>query len=292
MLVRMVLAPESSSDRTQIGGSGRDAHAERVARQGSRRRGNRIALIGLAVVVTAFVAIFIPKYLTFNANLGRLSPVQYPYYFPVMMVHVLTATVTITTCVLQVWPWLLRRHPRVHRWVGRMYVICVYPASLAAITISLLWAFSPVSGLSDIVHALAWMAATTAGYVYIRKGQFFYHRRWMLRSFMLTVSNILNRVVGLPIQAILAARLTTMFGGNEKAMMQAVAACDSWLCWTVSLIWLEWWMDRDFRRFGPGRRAVTAANEQLGRLRRLDDATAQVPARATASVTTAPATAE
>lgn len=287
MLIPMVLARDSSTVGAKADGGSR---ADRVARSGRSSVGSRVALISLAFAVLAFVAVFVPGYLTFDAELGRLSPAQFPYYFPLMMVHVLTATVTITTCVLQVWPWMLRRHPRVHRWVGRVYVVCVYPAALSVIVISVLWPFGAVSGLSDIVHALAWVVATTAGYLYIRRGQYFYHRRWMLRSFVLTVSNILNRVVGLPIQAVLATQLHSTFGGDENAMLQAIAAANSWLCWTVSLIALEWWMDRDFRRFGPGRRAVAAANEQLGRLKRLDDVMpAPAADRTTAS---APATSQ
>lgn len=272
MLVRMVLAPESSAGRAQTGESDREGRPDRPARRGRRRFGSRIALIALALAVAAFVALFIPRYLAFDSSVARLPIARYPYYYPLVIVHVLTATVTLTTCVLQVWPWLLRRHPRVHRWVGRAYVTCVYPAAVSVIAISALWPFSPVSGLSDIMHALAWLVATTAGYVYIRRRQYFFHRRWMLRSFVLAASNVLNRVVGFPIQAVLAAHMTTLFGGDEHAMMEAVAAANSWLCWTTALIALEWWMDRDFRRFGPGRRAVTAANERLQVHKRLDDA--------------------
>jgi uncharacterized membrane protein YozB (DUF420 family) len=285
----MVLAPQSSAGRTRIGGKERADSGDRPARRDRRRVSNTVLMLGLAAVVATFVGIVIPKYLTFDTALGRLPASKYPYYFPLLMTHVLTAAIAITTCVLQVWPWLRRRHPRVHRWVGSVYTVCVFPASISVIVISLLWGYHPVAGTSDILHALAWMIATAVAYVYVRKGEYFYHRRWMLRSFVLAVSNILNRVVGFAIQAVLAMQLDSTFGGDSEALKQAVVAIDSWLCWTVSLIALEWWMDRDFRRSGPGRRAVAAANGRLGALRTFDDRAAVGPTRSNGSMTSTPA---
>ena len=216
-------------------------------------------LLVIAVVVAAFILRFIPHYLSFNPALGRLSPAEHPWYFPVMVIHLLCGTVTLVACVLQVWPWLRRRHPRVHRVSGRVYVAAVWPAVAGAVVISVVWPFGPVSALSDIVHALLWLAATTYGFALGRQRRYADHRRWMLRSFALAMSNILNRVVGFPIQWVLAPHLATTFGGNQLALDQAVSACNSWLCWTLALIAMEWWLDRERNREPRSRPAPPAA---------------------------------
>ncbi|MGV9382795.1 DUF2306 domain-containing protein [Nonomuraea sp. NPDC003707] len=244
----MPSVPQSPVSPAQTDGQERDGHPSRAARPRRRRLGGRIALGVLAIAVTIFVSLSIPRYLAFNPKLGRISPDEQPWFFPVLMTHILGATVAMVGCVFQVWPWLRRRHPRVHRVVGRAYVVAgVWPAATAAVVISVLWGFGPVSALSDIVLASLWFTVTTFGFVNARRGRYAEHRRWMLRSFTLTISIIFNRLLGFPIGMILANQLDTTFGGDKHALEQAVSASVTWLPWTLAFIFIEWWLDREQR---------------------------------------------
>ncbi len=238
-------APHSPVGQTRTGGE-RDGHTGRAARPGRRRLRGRIAIGGLAAVVAVFLVLNVP--LAYDPALSRLPLAKFPFYFPLLVGHVTFATVAIATCVLQVWPWLRHRHPRVHRNAGRVYVASVWPTALSVIVISVAWPFGPVEGLSDVVHALMWVAATTYGFMLARQGRFADHRRWMLRSFALVMSNILNRIIGPLIGVIYATQLHTTFHGSHLVESQAVSASTSWLCWTVALIAMEWWLDGERRR--------------------------------------------
>lgn len=219
-------------------------------------------MVFLALAVGIFIALDPGRYVTLNPALGRLSPTIHPAYFPILLVHVFGGTLATITVVLQVWPWLRRRHPRVHRNVGRVYVAVSWPVALAAIFTSVYWPFSPVSSVSDITHALFWLAATTYGFILGRRGRFADHRRWMLRSFILCVSIIINRIVTVPLESItsfLSTRVTPTASNiasvhpihpGSPAWFLDASAIDSWLGWTVALILMEWWLDRDRRR-GP-----------------------------------------
>ncbi|TMR99676.1 DUF2306 domain-containing protein [Nonomuraea basaltis] len=258
----MSSVPQPSVSRTRAGDEKRNGHQGRAARPGRRRLGGRIALGVLAAAVVVFLSLFIPRYLSFDPSVGRLSPAEHPLYFPVLMTHVLGATVAMSTCVLQVWPWLRRRHRRVHRYAGRIYVLAgVWPAAAGALVISVIWPFGPVSALSDIVLALLWFSVTTYGFVLARQGWYADHRRWMLRSFTLTISIIFNRILGLPIGMYLASQLDTTFMGNKHFMEQAASAAATWLPWTVAFITVEWWLDREQRRRPEPR--LSPADEEL-----------------------------
>ena len=70
----------------------------------------------------------------------------------------------------------------------------------------------------------------------------------MIRSFALTTSIILNRVVAVAVYLILLPRLQTAFAGNETWFVQATAGITGWLSWTLALLAAEWWLERSARR--------------------------------------------
>jgi Predicted membrane protein (DUF2306) len=248
--------------------------AERPAGSARRARQRRSALaLGLlALVIGVFILLDPGKFVTLNPNFGRLQPALHPAYFPILLVHVFGGTLAMIAAVLQVWPWLRKTHPRVHRSVGRVYAANAWPVGLAAITTSVYWPFSPVSAVSDITHAVFWLSATSYGFLLARQRRFAEHWRWMLRSFVLCTSIIINRVMTVPMETLttwLGSRVTPdatdiasvhpLAPGSHEWLVN-VSGIDSWLCWVVPLILLEWWLDRDRRHAAtPGLGPATPA---------------------------------
>lgn len=121
-----------------------------------------------------------------------------------------------------------------------------WPVALAAIFTSVYWPFNPVSSVSDITHALFWLAAMIYGFVLGRQSRFADHRRWMLRSFLLCVSIIINRIVTVPVEAVtsfLSTRVSPVASNiasvhsihpGSAAWFLDASAIDSWLGWTVT----------------------------------------------------------
>src|SRR5262249_15139947 len=70
------------------------------------------------------------------------------------------------------------------------------------------------------------------------------HRKWMVRSFALTTSIMMNRVWGAAAAIVLVPRLSTDFGNNEPHLTQTIAGLAAWLGWTVNLILSQWWLER------------------------------------------------
>jgi len=129
-------------------------------------------------------------------------------------------------------PWqfstrLRARAINVHRWLGRGYVVAVLIGGLGALVLA------PTSQEGLVTHvgfgllAILWLHATVQAYRSIRARDVESHRRWMIRSFALTLAAVTLRIE-LPLQ--LAA------GIPFHDAYQVVA----WLCWVPNLVVAEW----------------------------------------------------
>jgi uncharacterized membrane protein len=102
--------------------------------------------------------------------------------------------------------------------------------------------------VSNVLLATLWLTFTIVGFRRARQRRFVEHRRWMIRSFALTMSIITNRVWAVIATIVLLPQLATTFGGNEAMMAQAIAGLAGWLGWVVTLLIAEWWLERDVVR--------------------------------------------
>ena len=204
----------------------------------------------LGAVILVFLAMSVPRYLTFDPALSRVPPVEgFPPHYPLLVAHILFGTVAMVTGFLQVWPWFRRRFPAAHRRVGRVYVFAgVLPAGLAGLVVGAVSPFGPLTRVSNVLLAVLWLTFTLTGFRRIRQRRHAEHRVWMLRSTTLTMSIIANRLIGMVVGLLLFPRVDTLFGGSELAMVQTVALLTAWLGWVVPLLLVEWWLRRGPRR--------------------------------------------
>jgi uncharacterized membrane protein YozB (DUF420 family) len=200
----------------------------------------------LGVLVVAFIGFSLPPYLTGDVTAARVVPPPgVPGYYPLLVSHVVSGSVALLAGLLQLWPWLRRRHPRVHRWTGRTYVFLgALPAGLTALPLAVTSPFGPVGRVSSTILASLWVGATLTGFVLARRRRFAEHRRWMIRSAALGLSIILNRVVGIAVFVVLSPQLASGFEDNDVWFMQTVAGITTWLSWTTVLLATEWWLER------------------------------------------------
>ncbi|MER7502474.1 DUF2306 domain-containing protein [Nonomuraea pusilla] len=211
-----------------------------------RRWWRRPWVAPLAVVAIAFVAFSLPPYLSLDPAASRVpAPESFPPHFAVLSLHVVFGSVAMVTCCLQVWPWFRRRHPKAHRLLGRVYVFggCL-PGGALGLVVGLATPFGPVARASHVVLALLWIGCTYAGWRMARQRRYADHRRWMVRSFALTMSIVTNRLWGAVFTVALWPQLGTTFHGDEALLGSTVAALSSWLGWVLPLLLAEWWLER------------------------------------------------
>jgi uncharacterized membrane protein len=86
-----------------------------------------------------------------------------------------------------------QRHLKLHRILGRIYVVSVFVG--ASTGIALAWGRPGLPGTS--MQAAAWIVCTTAAFVTARNRQIVQHRQWMARSYAVTFTFVSSRVLNL-----------------------------------------------------------------------------------------------
>ena len=137
---------------------------------------------------------------------------------------------------LMLGPWqfitrLRERHPPLHRAIGCGYAGCLLVAGLAALPLALHADGGWVAQLGFAVLALLWPATTAVALVHIRARRVAAHRRWMLRSFVLTAGAI-------------TLRLQILVGSALGVPVEAFYTALAWTSWLPQALWLEWRLRR------------------------------------------------
>lgn len=125
-----------------------------------------------------------------------------------------------------------RRYPVVHRWLGRVYLACVFFSGLAGLYLSPGSYASNTFGIAFIALALAWLYTGTRAYLSIRAGEVAAHRRWMIRNYALTYAAVTLRV---------QMPLLIVLGGLSPILAMNIVG---WTCWVPNLIVVDAWFRR------------------------------------------------
>lgn len=78
--------------------------------------------------------------------------------------------------------------PSIHRWIGTIYCACIWWSSLLGILLATSNRGGLLSRMGFATLGFMWFFTTTMAYVYARKREYNLHRRWMIRSFALTLA--------------------------------------------------------------------------------------------------------
>jgi uncharacterized membrane protein YozB (DUF420 family) len=221
-------------------------------------------IVPLLMVAAAFLAFSVPPYLTFDPSLSRLEPPEGNHaYYPLLVAHVLFGAVAMATACFQIWPAFRARHRRGHRITGRIYVFGgVLPAGLLGLYIGWHTVAGPSVRVANLVGSALWLTVTIIGLRMARQRRYGDHRKWMSRSFALTMSIILSRVINVIATIALTPQVDTTFGGSRELMQYSALSIGVWLSPLLLLLLTEWLLDR---RKPAARRPVTAHNTEAGR---------------------------
>ncbi|MFI9550033.1 DUF2306 domain-containing protein [Nonomuraea endophytica] len=149
----------------------------------------------LAVSAAGFAVYGAPAYLTGDPALSRIpvNPEVVLHYLYVV-VHALPASLILLLGPLQFVPALRNKYRGLHRVIGRVYMVNVLIASVAAV----LAATFTVSGfpvqVAFYLLTAAWLYSLAQAYLAIRRRQIQVHRVWMIRNYALSFAAVLLRV--------------------------------------------------------------------------------------------------
>ena len=152
-----------------------------------------------------------------------------PLGVPFLFIHIAGAVTALLLGSLQFVP-ALRRIPT-HRWVGRLYVVGCLVGGGAGLLLAPGSFAGPIASVGFGGLAVIWIAVTLLGWRAAMQGRFVEHRRWMIRSWALTLAAITLRLY-LPLVQVLDLDFLPWY--------RAI----SFLAWVPNLIAAEVWLRR------------------------------------------------
>ena len=117
--------------------------------------------------------------------------------------------------------------PTLHRWMGRVYVLGCVGSGMAGFVLASNTNAGPVARTGFSLLAAAWLATTIMAFIKARQRNFNEHKRWMIRSYALTLAAVTLRIY-LPASMI-------GFGMSFAQVYPAI----SFACWVPNAIIAE-----------------------------------------------------
>lgn len=182
---------------------------------------------GISVCCWLMIDLTLP-YLSFRMDVDFLLTKQkiihlkhwrYSFYL-----HILFSIFALVAGLTQFSGYILRRFRRLHRAMGYVYVIDILClAGPSGLIMGFYANGTAVAKTSFVLLAMLWMLFTGIALVKAFRKEFESHRRWMIRSFALTLSAITLRLLALVLPHIMH------MGAREEYALIA------WLSWTLNL---------------------------------------------------------
>jgi uncharacterized membrane protein YozB (DUF420 family) len=193
---------------------------------------SRIAWAALAILCLG-IAAYATRYLLHPPRTPA-EALGNPLGVPWLVIHIAGALVALSVGSLQFLP-KLRRGVRIHRWTGRLYVLGCLVGGVAGLVLAAGSASGPIATAGFGALAVLWIVTTLMGWRAAVERRFTEHRRWMIRSWALTLAAVTLRLY-LPLALALGAPFPPAY--------RAIA----FLCWVPNLIAAEIWLRRSRAR--------------------------------------------
>lgn len=197
-----------------------------------------LLLFILAFFSILMVNITIP-YFSFDDKVAFLKIKQWIIHNQIwkasFYIHVVTSCLCLVAGFTQFSTRFLKKYPHLHRSIGIGYVLVILVFSGPSGFIMSIYANGgPISQAAFLILSTLWLLFTYLGYFYARKGDIINHRKFMIRSYALTLSALTLRAWKFAI--VLAFRPQPM----DVYMLVA------WLGWIPNLLFAEWYIRKTF----------------------------------------------
>jgi uncharacterized membrane protein len=212
---------------------------------------------GTGLIIAAAVALVSYRYLL---DVGPVPSIIAANRFRTvwLIAHVGFASTALLTGVVQFSGLLHRSRPRLHRRIGRVYAISCLIGAVTGVVLALGSSAGPIASVGFGALGIIWFHATWMGWQRARAGRIASHRRWMIRSWALTLAAVTLRIY-IP--------LFEISGLPELPSYRAI----SFLCWVPNLLLAEYLLRRGAegaqsspRPAAPGHSRSTMISQPLG----------------------------
>lgn len=194
----------------------------------------------ILVIVSFGVMIpFVAPYLLFDLDNSRIAMTTASKPFILLLVHIVFALMALITGFLQFIDRLRKNNPKIHRYIGRLYVGCVLISGMFSFVL-VFFIEDFAKSVSFLVLTILWLVTTFKGYFKALKGNVNEHRIWMIRSFGITLVAVSGRIV-VPVLLLTYYSLNafTLPGGRDE-MIEEVLNVNIWVGIVLNILIIEW----------------------------------------------------
>jgi uncharacterized membrane protein len=218
----------------------------------AKRRG-RVAVVVVAIASVAIVFSAVPPYLVgVEPRIDIREDVA--FHLPFLIAHATAGGIALLVGPFQFFGSIRRRHPKVHRVLGRVYLLGgILPGALAGIVVAVLTTAGPIALVSFVFLDVFWLYTAVRAYRAVRRRDFAAHERWMLRSMGATFAAVMLRVyLGLFIVVQLPL-LDGFYGGDFEALFSTAYTGSIVGSIALNLVFIEIYLRRkESRRISAG----------------------------------------
>lgn len=156
----------------------------------------------------------------------------------VLIGHIIGGSLSLLIGLFQLWDKFRTWNWKLHRNLGKIYIIAVFTAGLCALYLASTVAFQVNWMYAFSLHILAsvWLLATIIAYWSAIRKKFKMHEEWMIRSYIITVAFVAQS---------LSFKLPFI---SELGSFAETAPTIIWTSWTVPLFFAEFYFDLNRKR--------------------------------------------
>jgi len=182
-----------------------------------------ITLIVLTLLFVFFVAV--PTVLKHQIA-SPVFPDQAQLNYAILLIHVATAIPPLALGMFAFAKGIRNASLRAHRWIGTIYCVTIWISAITGILLALANQNGVLAKMGFGCLGVAWFSTTYLAYKTGRAKNIVSHRRWMIRSYAVTLA-----VVSIRPMFLLPPPL-----GLDFSIWYVMA---TWLCWVPNLILAE-----------------------------------------------------
>ena len=144
-----------------------------------------LVVIGVAAVTRRTLVLFWPQY--FGGS--RLNPAAaldtgFARHMLLTLIHILPGGLFLALTPLQFSRTFRQKHLQLHRWSGRVLVVCGLIIGTSALIMSYKMNIGgPNETAATTLYAIVFLICLTKAYLFIRRKQVARHREWMIRAY-------------------------------------------------------------------------------------------------------------
>ena len=143
-----------------------------------------LVAVGVAAVTRRSLVLLWPARFAGNYGPAAALDTGFARHLALTFIHILPGGLFLSLGVLQFVPGIRQKHLEVHRWMGRVLVVCGLIVGVSALVMSFTMNIGgPNETAATTLFAIIFLICLVKAYLHIRRKEVARHREWMIRAY-------------------------------------------------------------------------------------------------------------